>query len=362
MAQMPDEAYMKEAMALAATARGRTAPNPMVGAVVVADGEVVGRGYHARAGTPHAEVLALAEAGSAARGATLYTTLEPCAHWGRTPPCADTIIERGICRVVSALEDPDPQVSGRGHARLREAGIAVEIGLMEEPARRLNEAYIKHRTAGLPLVALKWAMSLDGKIAGRRGEETAITGPSARSVAHELRNQYDAVLVGIGTVLADDPRLTCRLPGGRNPLRVVLDSTLRIPLDAEVVRGARDTPTLVATTARASAERARVLLACGVEVLTVGSERVELRALLEVLAGRGLLSVLVEGGAAVHAAFLEAGFADRVYAFVAPMLLGGPDTPAPVEGADLLGRGAPLRLREVSMRQAGEDVLIEGKL
>ncbi|MDR7481507.1 MAG: bifunctional diaminohydroxyphosphoribosylaminopyrimidine deaminase/5-amino-6-(5-phosphoribosylamino)uracil reductase RibD [Armatimonadota bacterium] len=362
-----DLRYMEEALALAARAAGRTSPNPMVGAVVVAGGEVVGRGFHARAGEPHAEILALREAGARARGATVYVTLEPCAHQGRTGPCAEALIAAGVRRVVAAMADPDRQVRGRGFERLRAAGVEVEVGLLENRARRLNEAFVKHRATGLPFVTLKWAMSLDGRIAGAGGRPVAITGEAARRFAHGLRDTHDVVLVGVGTVLADDPLLTCRLPGGRNPMRVVVDSRLRTPPTARVVATAAETPTLVATTAAAPAERVAALRRAGVEVLVQAHEepRVRLSSLLEELGRRGALAVLVEGGAEVHAAFLAAGLADKVIALVAPVLIGGAGAPAAgVQPAGLdAGPPAARRLRDVRVITGLDgDVAIEGYL
>ncbi len=355
-----DLRYMEEALALAARAAGRTSPNPMVGAVVVASGEAVGRGFHLRAGEPHAEIFALREAGTRARGATVYVTLEPCAHQGRTGPCADALVAAGVRRVVVAMIDPDPQVRGRGLERLRAADVGVEVGLLEDRARRLNEGYINHRTTGLPFVTLKWAMSLNGRIAGPGGRPVAITGEAARRFAHGLRDTNDAILVGVGTILADDPLLTCRLPEGRNPVRVIVDSQLRTPPTARVVQTSHAVPTIVATTQAAPARRTEELRRAGVEVLVQGhpGPQVRLRPLLEELGRRGALGVLVEGGAAVHTAFLAEELADKVIALVAPALIGGTGAPAPVAAMDLAG---VLRLRDVRViHDLDGDVAIEG--
>jgi diaminohydroxyphosphoribosylaminopyrimidine deaminase/5-amino-6-(5-phosphoribosylamino)uracil reductase len=358
-----DNWLMEEALALAARAVGRTSPNPLVGAVVVADGAVIGRGYHARAGESHAEAIALTQAGKRAEGATVYVTLEPCAHSGRTGPCADALIAAGVRRVVVAMIDPDVKVNGKGVARLREAGIEVEVGLLEAQARRLNEFYVKHRTTGLPFVTLKWAMSLDGKIAADRGSATAITGEAARRFAHELRNTYDVVLVGVQTVLADDPQLTCRIPGGRNPQRVVLDSHLRTPMNARVVKEAAEARTLIVTAGVAPVDRIDALRRAGVEVLVQdhSGDRVRLRSLLQELGRRGLLSVLVEGGGTVNASAIAEGVVDKVIALIAPSLIGGAQAPTPLEGPGLVEVGGALRLRDVRVIQGlGEDLAIEG--
>lgn len=359
-----DNRMMQEALRLARRAEGRTSPNPMVGAVIVAGGTVVGRGYHAGAGTDHAEVAALRRAGDRAHGATLYVNLEPCAHTGRTGPCTEALIDAGIRRVVVAMRDPDPQVNGRGIARLREAGVAVEIGLLEDRAQRLNEPFVKHRRTGTPLVTLKWAMSLDGKTGAGRESATALTGKEARRYAHSLRNTHDAVLVGVQTVLADDPQLTCRMPGGRNPLRVVLDSRLRTPVDARVVVGAAEAPTLIATTAAAPPARVEAMRRVGVEVLVLdrAPQGVDLRVLMEELGRRGVLSVLIEGGGTVNASALASGIVDKVIALVAPRLMGGALAPTPVDGPGLASHPGPVLLSEVRTRRLGEGVSIEGKV
>ncbi len=366
MAVADDIRLMEEALSLAQRAAGRTSPNPLVGALVVADGRVVGRGFHPKAGEPHAEVLALREAGGRARGATVYVTLEPCAHAGRTGPCTEALVDAGVGRVIAAMVDPDPQVDGKGIARLRQAGVVVEVGVLEAQARRINEFYIKHRRTGLPFITLKWAMSLDGKIGAQRGTATAITGDDARRYAHELRNVYDAVLVGVQTVLADDPQLTCRLPGGmpagRDPLRVVVDSHLRVPPSARVVTGTSEAKTLLVTTAAAPGERVEVLRRARVEVLVQEhtGERVCLRSLCEELGRRGILSVLIEGGGTVNASALTEGIVDKVIALIAPRLIGGAEAPTPVDGVGLAEVGRSVRLRDVRVVSLGEDVAIEG--
>jgi diaminohydroxyphosphoribosylaminopyrimidine deaminase/5-amino-6-(5-phosphoribosylamino)uracil reductase len=360
--QAADQAFMREALAWARHGLGRTSPNPVVGAVVVRDGRVVGYGFHRRAGEPHAEVVALAQAGTGARGATLYVTLEPCAHTGRTGPCTEEILQAGMARVVVATRDPDPHVDGRGIERLRAAGIDVVEGVLARDSLQMNEAYVTHRRTGLPFVTLKWAMSLDGKISARRDAPTTITGETARAYAHELRNTHDAVLVGINTVLADDPQLTCRIPGGRDPIRVVLDSRLRTPLAARVLHVESPAPTLIVTSEAVSADRVAIFQATGAEVLTLPGRRPSVRQLMGVLAGRDVLSVLVEGGGTVHAAALAEGVACKVIAVISPGLIGGAKAPTAVEGPEPLAVTGLMRLTDVSVRRLGDDVLIEGYL
>jgi diaminohydroxyphosphoribosylaminopyrimidine deaminase/5-amino-6-(5-phosphoribosylamino)uracil reductase len=357
---------MRRALQLAALADHATSPNPMVGAVVLdRDGELAGEGYHRRAGEAHAEVIALAEAGPRAEGGTLYVTLEPCAHHGRTPPCVDTVLAAGVRRVVVALEDPDPRTKGRGLARLREEGVELELGVEEAAARRLNRFYLKQRTTGLPFVTAKFAASLDGRIATATGESRWITGEAARAEGHRLRQQHDAILVGAGTVIDDDPQLTNRQPrGGRQPLRVVVDSTLRIPAAAAVLSEQAAAPTLVATTTRAAAEAVAAIESGGAEVLQLPAsgarERVDLAALMQELGRRELLSVLVEGGAEVHGAFFDAGLVDAVVAFLAPIVIGGEEAPAAVGGKGVRRLADAYRLDDLQVTRIGDDLMLSG--
>lgn len=357
---------MRRALDLARQGLGRTSPNPAVGAVIVRDGRVVGEGYHRQAGTPHAEVHALQAAGEAARGATLYVTLEPCCHYGRTPPCTEAIIAAGIRRVVAAMADPNPKVAGGGFRALRQAGIEVEVGLLEEEARRLNEAFIKFITTGQPWVTLKMALTLDGKIATRTGASRWITGPLAREKAHKLRDTHDAILVGIGTVLTDDPELTTRLPGGRgrDAARVILDSRLRLPLTARVVNLTSTAPTLVATTAAAPVEARQLLVDRGIEVIVLPAEagRVAWQPLLAELARRQITSVLVEGGAGVNATALAAGVIDKVVAFIAPKIFGGAAAPGPVGGTGVATPEEAWQLEKVEVATCGIDIMLSGYL
>ena len=357
-----DARFMRRALELAERGRGLTSPNPMVGAVVVSDEEIVGEGYHERAGGPHAEVVALAAAGDRSRGATLYVTLEPCSYHGRTPPCASAVIAAGIRRVVPALVDPNPRVSGRGLAALRAAGVEVADAILADHAERQNRAFVAAMRLGRPHVTLKAAMTLDGRIADRRGESKWITGDQARAVAHRLRSESDAIVVGIGTVLRDDPALTVRRerPWPREPYRVVLDTHARTPEDARLI--AAGTPARALVIAGEDAPRARVaaLKAAGATVVAValGDGRVDPRAALAALADLEIRAVLVEGGGAVHGAFLDAGLVDRVAIFVAPRLLGGEGAIPPIGG---IGRplASALRLQALDVARVGEDLLIE---
>jgi diaminohydroxyphosphoribosylaminopyrimidine deaminase / 5-amino-6-(5-phosphoribosylamino)uracil reductase len=358
---------MRRALELAARAGHKTSPNPMVGAIVLdRSGEFAGEGFHARAGEPHAERLALERAGTRARAGTLYVTLEPCAHEGRTPPCVAAVIAAGVARVVVAMEDPDQRVAGAGLKALRQAGIAVEVGLAQEAARSLNRFYIKHRMTGLPWVTARFAASLDGKIATASGESRWITSEAARLESHRLRQQHDAVLVGAGTVVADDPELTNRLPEPmRQPLRIVIDSTLRAPAGAKVFAGLEIAPTLVVTTPRASEEAITDMRRIGVEVVKVAAtgadQRVDLAQLLRLLGNRGLLSVLVEGGAEVNGAFFDSGLVDGVVAFLAPLVIGGRGAPGAVGGKGVRRLADAFQLANLEVDWVGNDLMISGE-
>ncbi|MGH7046766.1 MAG: bifunctional diaminohydroxyphosphoribosylaminopyrimidine deaminase/5-amino-6-(5-phosphoribosylamino)uracil reductase RibD [Stellaceae bacterium] len=352
---------MRGALALARRGLGRVWPNPAVGCVIVREGQVVGRGWTQPGGRPHAESEALRRTGGPARGATAYVTLEPCCHWGRTPPCADALITAGLRRVVVALEDPDPRVSGGGVRRLREAGLAVETGIETEAAAELNAGFLTRQRLGRPLVTLKLATSLDGRIATPQGESRWITGPPARERGHLMRARHDAIMVGTGTVVADDPELTCRLPGlaAHSPVRVVLDRRLRIPLSARIIAAAGRTPTWVLTLPSADPQRRAAMAAAGAELIDVATDpagRIDLGAALAVLGERGLTRLLVEGGAGLAAALLRAGLVDRIAWFHAPLLIGGDGVPA----VAALG-GAALadmpRFERVSVETVGGDVL-----
>jgi diaminohydroxyphosphoribosylaminopyrimidine deaminase/5-amino-6-(5-phosphoribosylamino)uracil reductase len=357
---------MARALELARAAKGGTSPNPAVGAVVVRDGAIVGEGATQPGGRPHAETVALQAAGQAARGAALYVTLEPCAHHGRTPPCVEAVMAAGIAEVHLATLDPNPAVRGQGRARLEAAGIRTFTGEGAQEARALNEDFARWITSGRPYVIAKFAASLDGRIATHTGDSRWITGPEARAEAHRLRAQVDAVLVGAGTVLADDPELTVRLGAGgwpaRQPRRIVLDSLARTPPSARLLSRALPGRVTICVTEAAPAGRRAALAAAGAEVWVLPADggRVSLPALLDELGRRQVTSLLVEGGATVHGAFFDADLVDRVCAFLAPVVIGGKDAPGAVAG-----RGAPLlagakRLLDMEVRRLGADTLIAG--
>lgn len=351
---LADRRFMGMALSLARRGLGRTAPNPAVGAVVVSpEGVVLGRGWTQPGGRPHAEPVALAQAGEAARGATLYVTLEPCSHYGKTPPCADAVIEAGVARVVAALGDPDARVAGRGFARLREAGIEVETGLMERQARRLTAGHVTRVTLGRPHVTLKLAQSADGKVALAGGRPVAITGEASRARVHLMRAESDAILVGIGTVLADDPELTCRLPGmqDRSPIRIVLDARLRTPLWAKLVRGAGEVRTWIVAATHAPADAEKALREAGVEVLRVerGEGGLRIDQALGLFGARGITRLMVEGGPTVAKAFLDVGLIDEAVMLTASKMLGADALDGLPLGA--LGHG----FAEVSQERVGED-------
>ncbi len=349
-------------------------PNPMVGCVLVRDGVVVGEGWTQPVGQAHAEAMALRAAGERAKGAVAYVTLEPCCHWGRTPPCSDALIAAQVARVVAATTDPNPRVSGQGIAQLRAAGVDVTVGVLEQEARVFNEAFFHFQAAKTPFVTLKSAMTLDGKIATHTGSSQWITGALARQYAHRLRAQAGAVMVGIGTLLADDAQLTARLPNlalPRQPMRIIVDSNLRTPPDCRAVRMIKEhdvevnvpAPLLIATTARADGEREQVLRQAGAEVVrlpAMNDGRVNLTALMKLLAERQIISVLVEGGGELNASLLEARLAHKMLCFVAPKLIGGRDAPTPLEGMGIAQMADAILLDKLKVRRFGADIAVEG--
>jgi diaminohydroxyphosphoribosylaminopyrimidine deaminase / 5-amino-6-(5-phosphoribosylamino)uracil reductase len=356
-----DQSAMRAALALARRGLGTVWPNPAVGCVIVKEGRVVGRGWTQPGGRPHGETEALRRAGDAARGATAYVSLEPCCHWGRTPPCADALITAGVRRVVVALEDPDPRVAGEGSRRLRAAGLVVETGLCTEEAAEINAGFFCGLRLGRPLVTLKLATSLDGRIATRRGESQWITGPPARERAHALRAAHDAIMVGTGTVLADNPQLTCRLPGlnHRSPVRVVIDRHLRIPPTMRLISDAHDVPTWVLTLPSADPSRRQTLLDSGVTVIEVDAAAdgtMELGAALAALGERGITRLLVEGGGRLAASLARARLIDRLVWVHAPLLIGNDGIPGIADfGLDRLA-DAP-QFERLSTETVGSDVM-----
>ena len=356
---------MQRALNLAKQALGTTSPNPAVGAVVTIDGETVGEGYTLPPGQRHAETGALQQAGDRSRGATLYTTLEPCCAFGRTPPCTKAIIAAGIQRVHLAAIDPNPLVSGRGRADLEAAGIEVTVGEESGAAQELYEAFAKHITTGLPFVTAKYAMSLDGKIATHTGDSKWVTGPEAREAVQQMRRESDAVMVGVNTVLADDPQLTARdiegKPLERQPLRVVLDSNCRTPEEARLLR--EPGTTIIATSQHAPAILVARLEAAGAEVCLapVGQDgRVDLNAVLAELGHRGVVSVLAEGGGVVLGSLFDAGLVDKIFAFVAPLIIGGEDAASPVAGQGAPSMSKTWSVERTHLQQLGPDWLITG--
>lgn len=357
------ECMMRRALELAALGLGRTSPNPAVGAVVVRSGTIVGEGYHRRAGEPHAERIALAAAGEAARGADLYVTLEPCCHYGRTSPCTDAIIAAGIARVWYALEDPDPRCAGGGHAALQAAGVEVEGGMLREEAARLLEGYLKHRRTGRPFVTLKLAMSLDGRIATRSGDSRWITCEQSRRLVHRMRDRADAVMVGVDTVLVDDPSLTTRgIEGGRDALRVICDSRARTPPTARVIAQDSDAACLIAVTEQADNERIEALRRAGAEVVVLPEHdgHLNLVALMDVLGERGVLSVLLEGGGTLAWGALQAGIVDKAALFYAPILIGGEGAKNGIGGEGVAAIADAMTLHDMTITKVGRDLLVEG--
>lgn len=359
---MEDSEYMSRALELARQGRGRTSPNPMVGAVIVQDGQIIGQGFHARCGGLHAERAALQSCVRSPRGATLYVTLEPCCHYGRQPPCTDAILEAGIRRVVVGSSDPNPRVSGRGIARLQAEGVAVETGVLQADCDALNPVFFHFIRTGTPYVTLKYAMTMDGKIATRTGASRWITGEEARRRVHNDRGVSAAILAGIGTVLADDPLLTCRTAGGRNPLRIICDSHLRIPLDSRIVRSAPSVPTILAAGVASPEKKAQLQAAgCRVWELPGADGRPDLRLLMQQLGAMQIDSVLLEGGGALSWAALEAQIVQKVQAYIAPKLFGG-TAKSPVEGVGVASPDQAFVLKHTAVTAVGADFLLESEV
>jgi len=358
--------FMELAMAMAKMGWGATNPNPLVGAVVVKDDHVIGRGYHRGPGEMHAEMEALCDLADEARGATLYVNLEPCCHYGKTPPCVSMIKEKGIAKVVAAMKDPNPKVNGKGFETLKQAGIEVFIGVLEEEAAKLNEIFVKYISSDLPFVIMKSAMTLDGKIACENGDSFWVSGEEARNEAQYLRRRVAAIMVGVNTVINDNPKLTVRVPREetRNPLRVVVDSTGKTPLDSYIVETAQQIPTIIATTELIDDACERAMLDKGVVLLKLPSlhGKVDVKELLHNLHSMGLDSVLLEGGSSLNAACLEAGVIDKVMMYVAPKILGGINALTPVGGKGIDTMKGAIAVRSMTVRRIGEDICIEGYL
>ena len=366
MVRQEDIEYMRRAMELAERGVGFTNPNPMVGAVIVKGGKVIGEGWHERCGEWHAERNAFKNCTVPAEGATMYVTLEPCCHYGKTPPCTEAIIEHGIARVVVGMEDPNPLVAGKGIALLREAGIEVVCGVEEEALREQNRVFLKYISTKLPWVAMKTAMTLDGKIATRTGDSKWITGAEARAYVHELRHRFMAIVVGIGTAVADDPLLNCRIEGRgvRQPIRVVVDSNARLSLDSQLVKTAGEYRTIVAHTRFAPEESVKALREAGVEMLLCKEKEglVDVRNLLELLGQSGIDSILLEGGGSLNYTFLAEGLADELYAFIAPKIVGGMNAKTPVEGLGVEKMADAITLELKNVLNIGDDVLLKLKV
>ena len=365
---MDDEFYIKRALKLAAKAHGMTSPNPMVGAIIVKDGKLISEDFHRKAGDRHAEVLAIEKAGKNARGSTLYVNLEPCCHTEkRTPPCTKAILNAGIKKVIIGMKDPNPKVSGKGISELQSADIFVKSGILEDEAKRLNEVYIKYITTEKPFVTLKIAMTLDGKIATPEGQSKWITAEKARRIVHRLRSRVDAIMTAIGTVKADDPQLTARIKGGKNPLRIILDPNLEIPLNAKILQIPPETliiarKSVVTNQHSPVNEKEKMLLNRGVNIILYDGEKVNLDWLVKRLGEMQITSVLIEGGSSLNAHALKDGIVDKVMFFIAPMIIGGRDSFPAVGGRNYKKLEDAYRIRDAKIRQIGADFLIEGYL
>ncbi len=363
MKEENDRMYMERALHLAEQGRGRVSPNPMVGAVLVKEGRIIGEGFHACYGGLHAERAALESCREAPRGSTLYVTLEPCCHYGKQPPCTDAVLENGIRRVVVGSGDPNPLVAGKGIEKLKAHGVEVTEGVLQGPCEKLNEIFFHFIRTKTPYVIMKYAMTMDGKLACVSGASRWITGETARKKVHEDRNQYTAIMVGVGTVLADDPLLTCRLPQGRNPVRIVCDTHLRTPVYAQVVATASQTRTILASCCT-DPERREPYLEAGCELLAVPEKNghLDLAALMEKLGAKGIDSILLEGGAELHWSALQAGIVQKVQAYIGTKLFGGQKAPSPVGGNGVPTPEEAFRLAPPAVTVLGEDLLLESEV
>ena len=370
---MPEEKYMRRAIELAKKGSGHVNPNPLVGAVIVRDGEIIGEGYHVCYGQLHAERNAIANAkkrGNSLEGSTIYVTLEPCCHYGKTPPCTEAIIEEKIARVVVGSDDPNPLVSGKGFQMLREKGIEVIPHFLKEECDAMNHVFFHYIRTGTPYVAMKYAMTMDGKIACYTGDSKWVTGEESRAHVQTLRNHYKGIMAGIGTVLADDPMLNCRIEGGRDPIRIIADSHLRIPIDSQLVRTAGQQPLIVACLPDADEEKAAQLQEKGVEVLRIPGvttaditeeqkEVISLPVLMKELGARKIDGILLEGGGQLNESALQAGIVDRIYCYIAPKIFGGAQAKTPVEGQGLTRAADAWQFNRIGMQEFGQDILLE---
>ena len=359
-----DEKYMRLAMQLAGNAIGRTSPNPLVGAVIVKDNRVVGCGWHRKAGPPHAEVHALNQAGELAQGADVYVTLEPCAHYGKTPPCAKALVEAKVKNVYGGLLDVNPKVAGKGFKILEDAGIHVEYGFLQDELRKQNEVFFKWIEHKKPFVVLKAAMTLDGKIATATGQSKWITNETSRAYGYKLRDIYDGIMVGINTVIEDNPMLTARVDGGKNPIRIVVDSSLKIDINANVVQD-KSAKTIIATTDKADKDKILKLQAQDVDVIVVDkdkNDKVDIEKLLDILGQQNICSILVEGGATLSGSFVAKKLVDKVDFFIAPKIVGGKEAKTPVAGTGILNLQEALALKDIQIEKLEEDILIIGRV
>ena len=359
-----DEKYMRLAMQLAGNAIGRTSPNPLVGAVIVKDNRVVGCGWHRKAGTPHAEVHALNQAGELAQGADVYVTLEPCAHYGKTPPCSKALVEAKVKNVYGGLLDVNPKVAGKGFKILEDAGIHVEYGFLQDELRKQNEVFFKWIEHKKPFIVLKAAMTLDGKIATATGQSKWITNETSRAYGYKLRDIYDGIMVGINTVIEDNPMLTARVDGGKNPIRIVVDSSLKIDINANVVQD-KSAKTIVATTDKADKDKILKLQAQDVDVIVVDkdeNDKVDIEKLLDILGQQNICSILVEGGATLSGSFVAKKLVDKVYFFIAPKIVGGKEAKTLVAGTGILNLQEALSLKDIQIEKLEEDILIIGRV
>jgi diaminohydroxyphosphoribosylaminopyrimidine deaminase / 5-amino-6-(5-phosphoribosylamino)uracil reductase len=357
-----DEKYMALALELAQKGLGKVEPNPMVGAVLVKNGEIIGTGYHQVFGGAHAEMHAIKEGGDNCKGATLYVSMEPCAHYGKTAPCADALIKAGVVRVVTAIIDPNPVTSGKGIQKLKDAGVEVRVGVMEREARGFNAPFLKMMQKGLPYVIVKWAMSLDGKIATHTGDSKWITCEESRKYVHKIRGQMDGILVGVNTVLRDDPLLTCRIEGGRNPRRIIVDSNASLPLNCRLISTIHDSEVIVAVNQNAPQQRIDKLKQSGCRVLQIKSpgRLVDLKALLTLLGEMRLTNILVEGGSRVITSLIDEHLADKSIVFIAPIIIGGEDADSPVLGKGIDTISEAVGIRDITVKRFLNDIVIEG--